>query len=180
MKGIVRAGGSGTRLHLLNIAVSKQLLPVYDKPMIYYPLSVLMLAGIKEVLIISTPNDLPNFKKLLGDGGALGMQVTYAEQPTPDGLAQAFIIGESFIGQDELCMILGDHIFYGAGLQHLLVQAIKDVEQNREATVFGYNDWITKELAQKQIRGLKGAYFDYLHWKIGDLLHNKIGINIVH
>lgn len=138
MKGIVLAGGSGTRLFPITKGVSKQLLPIYDKPMIYYPLSVLMLAGIKDILIISTPQDLPGFQRLLGDGNELGVTFSYAEQPSPDGLAQAFIIGEKFIGKDDVCLVLGDNIFQGQNFSVMLHKAVKDVEENRKATVFGY------------------------------------------
>ncbi len=138
MKGIILAGGSGTRLYPITKGISKQLLPIYDKPMIYYPLSVLMLAGIREILIISTPEDLPNFEKLLGTGEELGMQFSYKVQPSPDGLAQAFTLGAEFIGNDDVCMVLGDNIFYGHGFTDLLKQACKNVEQEKKATVFGY------------------------------------------
>ena len=138
MKGIVLAGGSGTRLYPITKGVSKQLLPIYDKPMIYYPVSVLIQAGIQDILIISTPEDLPGFQRLLGDGSQLGLNFSYAEQPTPDGLAQAFIIGKEFIGDDSVCLVLGDNIFYGHGFEELVSKARKNVEDNSKATVFGY------------------------------------------
>jgi glucose-1-phosphate thymidylyltransferase len=138
MKGIVLAGGSGTRLYPITKGVSKQLLPIYDKPMIYYPISALIQAGIREILIISTPDDLPGFERLLGDGSTLGLDFSYAEQPSPDGLAQAFIIGKEFIGDDSVCLVLGDNIFYGHGFERLVKQAKQNVESDGNATVFGY------------------------------------------
>ena len=138
MKGIILAGGSGTRLYPLTKAISKQLLPVNDKPMIYYPLSVLMLAGIKEILIISTPEDLPNFIKLLGSGKEIGIEISYKEQPSPDGLAQAFILGEEFIGNEDVCLVLGDNIFYGSGFVNLLTKSMANVKEDNKATIFGY------------------------------------------
>ena len=141
MKGIVLAGGSGTRLYPITKGISKQLMPIYDKPMVYYPISVLMLAGIREILIISTPYDLPGFKRLLGDGSDYGVNFTYAEQPSPDGLAQAFTIGKDFIGDDSACLVLGDNIFHGSGFTKMLKEAVRTAEEDKKATVFGY--WVS-------------------------------------
>ena len=141
MKGIVLAGGSGTRLYPITKGVSKQLLPIYDKPMVYYPISVLMLAGIRDILVISTPYDLPEFKRLLGDGSDYGIRLQYAEQPSPDGLAQAFTIGKEFIGDDCACLVLGDNIFYGSYFTSRLTEAVRAAEQDKKATVFGY--WVS-------------------------------------
>ena len=155
MKGIVLAGGSGTRLYPITKGISKQLIPIFDKPMIYYPVSVLMLAGIRETLIISTPHDLPGFKRLLGDGSDIGVKFEYAEQPSPDGLAQAFIIGEKFIGNDSVCLVLGDNIFYGSGFSSLLRQSVENAEKHNLATVFGYyvNDPERYGVAEFDIQG---------------------------
>ena len=141
MKGRVLAGGSGTRLYPITKGISKQLMPIYDKPMVYYPISVLMTAGIRDILIISTPFDLPGFKRLLGDGSDYGVHFEYAEQPSPDGLAQAFTIGKDFIGEDSVCLVLGDNIFHGAGLGRMLRDAVKTAEEEKKATVFGY--WVS-------------------------------------
>ena len=177
MKGIVLAGGSGTRLYPITKGISKQLMPIYDKPMVYYPISVLMLAGIREILIISTPYDLPGFKRLLGDGSDYGVEFTYAEQPSPDGLAQAFTIGKDFIGGDSVCLVLGDNIFQGAGFTNILKEAVRTAEEEKKATVFGY--WVKegnclsseeKPEHPKSNYAIVGLYF-YPN-KVIDVAHN--------
>ncbi len=173
MKGIVLAGGSGTRLYPITKGVSKQLLPVFDKPMIYYPISVLMLAGIREILIISTPYDLPSFKRLLGDGSDFGVRFEYAEQPSPDGLAQAFIIGEKFIGNDSVCLVLGDNIFHGNGLSAMLRESVRAAEEDKKATVFGAEASTYIEVIEKR-QGLKVACLEGIALRKGWITPEKM------
>ena len=174
MKGIVLAGGSGTRLYPLTKVTSKQLLPIYDKPMIYYPLSTLMLAGIKDILIISTPDDTPRFEALLGDGSQFGIKLSYCVQPSPDGLAQAFILGEEFIGEDACAMVLGDNIFYGNGFRSMLKEAVKNAEENGRATVFGYYVPDPERFGDVEFEGL--IFIGYNH-RIDVIYERDISIN---